>query len=172
MPDASDDYYFSLGRMICRAAEAEALLESLAADLHPEEPRGTYSGANAQAVAEAILDSADRWAGQERQLRALVEVMRAGADQRNWLVHGWVMPIAGGDGVELQKPVRNRDTWGRRRIVVAEVDLLAARFSWVLDAVVRVVNEHDWEVQSIQSAFAEPLSDPPPLPAFTDPSLL
>jgi hypothetical protein len=35
VPDAPPTYYFSLGRMICRAAEAEHMMEALLVDLDP-----------------------------------------------------------------------------------------------------------------------------------------
>jgi hypothetical protein len=168
VPDATDAYYLSLGRMICRAAEAEAVLESLAAELNPEAGRDKLAGLNALAVTAAIERAAPRWPRQEQQIRQLVRVMREGAEIRNWLVHAWVLSPQSGDWVELQKPIRVSKDWGRRRIERRDVDALAARFVWVLQAVTRVLTEHGWEEQGTASVFVDSLSEPPPLPPFEE----
>ena len=168
MPNAADGYYWSLGRMICRAAEAEVVLESLAGELQPEKGEGWYSGRNAEAVAGTVTAAADHWPTQATQICALVEVMRDGAEVRNWLVHAWVLSSEDGDWVELQKPMKRSVIWGRQRIYRDEIDMLAARFVWVLNAVTRVLNEHEWEEQGTLGGFVDPLPDPPPLPAFVE----
>ncbi|MDF2091092.1 hypothetical protein P0Y31_01955 [Knoellia sp. 3-2P3] len=168
MPDASDDYYYVLGRMICRAAEAEVILESLADELLPERGGGWFSAANADAVAKAIRGSASRWPSQADEICRVVDVMRESAEVRNWLVHAWVLSPVEGDWVELQKPIKRSTTWGQRRIHLDEVDLLTGRFSWVVQAVTRIVNQHDWEIQGVVDRFGDGLPEPPPLPPFVE----
>lgn len=166
MPSATDEYYHALGRMICRAAEAEVMLEALAADLYPEKADGWFAGRNTSAVANEIVQAADRWPNQAVHIRELAAAMQDTADVRNWLVHAWVLSSQDGEWVELQKPVRGAQRWGRRRIFVGEVDVLSARFVWVLRAVVRVESEHDWEMDGQPSAYVEAWQGPPPLPGF------
>lgn len=169
MPDATDRYYHALGKMICRAAEAEVLMESLASDLYGSDQKA-WSGVPTNQIADAVTKAAPRWPNQAAQIGALVDVMNESAQVRNWLVHAWVLSAGNGEWVELQKPMRGHPNWGRRRIWVEEVYVLAARFRWVFDAITRVVNERTWEEDNSPASFAEPLREAPPMPAFADPN--
>lgn len=166
MPDASPDYYFVLGRMICRAAEAEHMVESLLMDLCPNQDRATISASRPERVAKRVLAEAHRRPNQAGQIEQIVEVMRSSAEVRNWLVHAWILAPEEGDWVEAQKAVRNHARWGRRRITFDEVDALAARFVWVGKAITRVVNEAMWEGQGSLTTWTDDLPPVPPLPEF------
>ena len=108
--DAPPTYYFSLGRMICRAAEAEHMMEALLLDLEPEIEPAEMRGLPAGKTRERVLAKVDLWPGQRDQILDVVEVMETTSMVRNWLVHAWVLASPMGDWVELQKAEKDRRT--------------------------------------------------------------
>jgi hypothetical protein len=152
--------------MICRAAEAEHMMEALLLDLEPAHDPAKVRGLPAGKTRERVLAKADQWPGQRGQILDVVEIMETTSKVRNWLVHAWVLTSPTGDWVELQKSERDAAHWGRRRITYPEVDQVAARFAWVMRAVTRLVNERDWEVQGDSAFFADPLLPPAPMPEW------
>jgi hypothetical protein len=148
--------------MICRAAEAEHVMEALLLDLEPALDPAKVRGLPAGKTRERVLAKVDQWPGQRDQIRDVVEIMETTSKVRNWLVHAWVLASPTADWVELQKAEKDAAHWGRRRITYSEVDQMAARFACVMRAVTRLVNERDWEVQGGSAFFDDAL--PPPAP--------
>jgi hypothetical protein len=150
--------------MICRAAEAEHMMEALLVDLDPATEPKKVRGLPAGNTRKRVIAKADQWPGQRDQIRNVVEVMETTSTVRNWLVHAWVLASPTGEWVELQKAEKDSAHWGRRRITYSEIDQLAARFAWVVGAVTRLHNERDSEDHGSHALFADPLPPPAPLP--------
>lgn len=142
------------------------MMEALLVDLDPALDPAKVRGLPAGKTRERVLAKADQWPGQRDQILEVVEIMETTSKVRNWLVHAWVLASPSGDWVELQKAGKDAALWGRRRITYSEVDQVASRFTWVLGAVTRLVNERDWAAQGGSAFFADPLPPQAPLPEW------
>jgi hypothetical protein len=153
-----------LGRIdteaIARAAEAEALLETLAAMLDPKAEPGRYAGRRASDTLKDLRSNAHRCPRAEQLILDLCDAAEEGQEHRNWLVHSHVVPSLDGEWAELQKPARREERWDRRRFKAEQVNRIAARFAWVFTAVSYAVNLLDEETAA---TVIEPLGPPPPV---------
>ena len=91
------EFNFEVGRAIARAAEAEALLESLAAMLDPDAEPGRYSGRRASDTLKDLRANAHRWPLAEQLILQLCDAAEEGQEHRNWLVHSHVVPSLDGE---------------------------------------------------------------------------
>ena len=153
------EHYFAVGRVIARAAEWESASESALA-MFMNEPLDQHRGLPVSVTLGKWRTNAHRWPHAEGAIRQMCDAATDAVDLRHYLVHSFVVPSWSGDGAQLEKPVRKQGSASIRHVRLREIELLAARFHWLFEALNRILNNQDPEGPV---SWAGDLGPPPPL---------